>query len=165
MDNLEAIEEFYKENFNKLVIRCKGKVGVDYAEDVVQETFYRALRYHHSFNPDRHDIGAWIARIMGNCVNNMLSERRGIPAMQPYDDEEEDYVEWEGEEQRQADILEIAIGLCLGRTSGDGLEVWELSIFQQMGPKEISMVLNKPLSTVNWHLAGLRKLIKKHMDE
>jgi len=162
--NLELIESYYKENFDKLVIRCRGKVGVDYAEDVVQEAFYRALRYQRSFNPERHEVGAWIARIMGNCVNNMMNERRGHPAMQPYDELEEEEPK-ELPDERHADILELVTNLCLGRTPGVGLEVWELSVFQQMGPKEISMVLNQPLSTVNWHIKGLRLLISEYMEE
>ena len=163
MSNVEAIELYYRQEYDKLVIRVRGKVGVDWAEDVVQEAFYRALRYERSFDPARHEMGAWLSRILGNCVNAMMNERRGHPAMQPYDEFEEEAEE--EVDKRPDDILEIATYLCLKRTPGDGLEVWEHSVFHQMGPKEISMVLNVPLSTVNWHLAGLRKLIKKHMDD
>ena len=45
MSNVEAIELYYRQEYDKLVIRVRGKVGVDWAEVVVQEAFYRALRY------------------------------------------------------------------------------------------------------------------------
>ena len=164
MSNVEAIESYYRQEYDKLVIRVRGKVGIDWAEDVVQEAFYRALRYQRAFDPARHEMGAWMSRILGNCVNAMMNERRGHPAMQPYDEFEEEAPE-EEVDKRPDDILEIATYLCLKRTPGVGLEVWEHSVFHQMGPKEISMMLNLSISSVRWHLKGLRQLIKKHMDE
>ncbi|QDP53357.1 MAG: hypothetical protein Unbinned6805contig1000_19 [Prokaryotic dsDNA virus sp.] len=65
------LTEFYKTEKDVLIkrIKARGMQEVD-AEDVVQEAFYRALKYFNTFNPDRQEIGAWFNTIMNNAFKD-----------------------------------------------------------------------------------------------
>lgn len=66
-----CIEQFFKKEYNILVkrIRARGMQGAD-AEDVVQEAFYRALKYRDTYNPKHQPIGAWFNTIMNNAFKD-----------------------------------------------------------------------------------------------
>lgn len=63
----QMIEEYYRENRNLLLktTQRRGMQEAD-ADDIVQETFYRVLKYKDGFNPAIQDIGAWINTILFN---------------------------------------------------------------------------------------------------
>ena len=63
----KLIEDYYRENFDSLVIRTINKAGGKAnAEDIVQEAFTRALTYYTSYVPDIYEFGAWFSRILDN---------------------------------------------------------------------------------------------------
>ena len=65
----KQIEQFYKDNYSTLVKRLNRRAGgVENAEDVLQEAFFRSLKYCDSFNPERQEIGAWFNTIMNNTL-------------------------------------------------------------------------------------------------
>ena len=65
------IEQFYKDNYSILVKRIQARRMQECdAEDVVQESFVRALKYKDSFNPYIHEIGAWFNTIMNNAFKD-----------------------------------------------------------------------------------------------
>lgn len=65
--SVEAIEEYYRENWDDLVRRNTRKCGnVQNAEDVVQEAFVRCLEGVDSFDAQRGDISRWIVRVLTN---------------------------------------------------------------------------------------------------
>ncbi len=47
------------------------------AEEAVQETYYRALRYSHCFNEDKSTLDTWLSTILNNCVRSIMAEERG----------------------------------------------------------------------------------------
>ena len=65
------LEEFFKKEHFILVkrIKARGMQEAD-AEDVVQEAFYRALKYIDTYNPERQGIGAWFNTIMNNAFKD-----------------------------------------------------------------------------------------------
>lgn len=78
MSSLDALEVYYKANFNKLVKRYKRPLGSEQAaEDVVQESFCRAIKY-----IDRWDstqlFEPWFVIILRNAFRDKLNEDRGI---------------------------------------------------------------------------------------
>ena len=86
----QLIEEYYRENRNLLVktTQRRGMQEAD-ADDIVQETFYRVLKYKDGFNPHIQDIGAWINTILYNVHKayfnaNMTGE---------YSFEDEEYID------------------------------------------------------------------------
>lgn len=85
----KQIEEFYRDNYSTLVKRLKRRAGgEENAEDVLQEAFYRALKYWDSYNPDKQPIGAWFNTIMNNTLKRHQSEQMQGGATIPYDEHE-----------------------------------------------------------------------------
>ena len=85
----KQIEQFYKDNYNVLVKRLNRRAGgVENAEDVLQESFCRALKYCDSFNPERQEIGAWFNSIMNNTLVVHQREQMLKGVTVPFDEHE-----------------------------------------------------------------------------
>ena len=62
---MDIIEEFYKENFDKLVVQLSRRAGsLENAEDIVQEAFLRALTYKDAYNPKLNQFSTWFNGIL-----------------------------------------------------------------------------------------------------
>lgn len=74
----EVIEAHYKENYRKLCLiyrfRCNDETA---CEDVVQEAYYRAIKYFDNYDNTK-DFNAWFYRIIGNAFNDWRNEERGV---------------------------------------------------------------------------------------
>lgn len=160
METREAIEKYYDANFDKLVLRIKGRVGVDYAEDVVQEGFYRALRYSSGYKDNPAGPGKWVWRIISNCARDVWKEKQGIPSMQQYEEDEDVPPDPPEYEAKCEEVLKLAAAL-VKRKKGLAKEVCELSLHKQYHPREIVRITNTPINTVNWHLKELRREVSK----
>lgn len=89
-DMLEVLTNHYNENRYKLVKRLTYRTGSVFdAEDCVQETYERALRYLYAFNGKQ--FGAWINMVMNNVVREHKNAAKGH-STDPYDEEEEEGV-------------------------------------------------------------------------
>jgi len=67
----KVIEDYYRKNFKRLVNISRGRAGSYHnAEDVVQEAFTRALKYHKSYNPAMTAFDAWFSRILDNSLRS-----------------------------------------------------------------------------------------------
>lgn len=74
-DRNKVITEFYLKNSRELHKRVSNRAGGPYnAEDVVQEAFARALKYWDSFDPNRHQLGAWFNTILNNALKDFKKE-------------------------------------------------------------------------------------------
>lgn len=88
---MSTIEEFYEKEYSTLVkrIQARGMQECD-AEDVVQESFYRALKYIATYVPSRQPIGAWFNTIMNNTFKDYRhANYTGEYSFRDEDDEEE----------------------------------------------------------------------------
>ena len=71
------IETFFTEEYDKLVKRISYRAGGPVnAEDVVMESFARALQYSDSYDPRRYEIGAWFNTILNNALRDFKREDR-----------------------------------------------------------------------------------------
>ena len=79
MDKNKIIQEHYVENRQKLVKRLTFMCGNDShaAEDVVQEAYYRALKYFESY--DGRNISHWINRIIHAAFIDYKNYENGHP--------------------------------------------------------------------------------------
>ena len=108
-DMYKQIEQFFKENYSVLVKRLNRRAGgIENAEDILQESFVRALKYHKSFRPERQEIGAWFNTIMNNVLVVHQREQMLGGTTIPYDEHEhEESYECDAETKSQvADILD-----------------------------------------------------------
>ena len=78
MNIIQRIEEHYLANRRMYVQRFSRPTGtMCAAEDVVQTTYERALRYAASYRGEQ-TLDAWIGRIARNSLIDWLNEERGV---------------------------------------------------------------------------------------
>ncbi len=84
---MDLIETHYRDNRFKLVKRMSFRAG-DYAEDVVQEAYARAIKYFSSYKPE-YSLDAWFSRILNNALKEHKNSEKGFAAMS-FEEEEQD---------------------------------------------------------------------------
>lgn len=69
MDRDTVVTEHYLANFDNLVrfFTFKRQGNRQEAEDIIQEAYYRALKYFHTFDPMAWMFSTWINKIIYNC--------------------------------------------------------------------------------------------------
>lgn len=84
---MNNIEEFYRDNYNRLVNTILRKVGGhrDIAEDVVQESFTRAVKFYPAFNPELGDFSSWFNSIMYNTLRDVQRLNKTVIMETPQD--------------------------------------------------------------------------------
>lgn len=150
------IEEYYKENYDHLVKILSNRAGgVPNAEDVVQEAFYRALRYKKSFSPDIEKFSAWFNKILNNALRQSKMVERRLGMSVEYNEEMDDVVdllEWE------EDLIKN-IKRDVSRKNTTERQVLQLYLFHQYKPREIEQVLD----ISNAYIRTIAKDFKKDM--
>tara|TARA_B110000014_G_C19590119_1_gene313357 strand:+ start:45 stop:533 length:489 start_codon:yes stop_codon:yes gene_type:complete len=94
---VKNIEGCYAKNYKAFIKQAHGIIKDHHdAEEIVQETFVRALRFKHSFNEDG-DMTKWIKTILFRCAMNHLNENkmqgmsRGVEEEDIFTDSDADY--------------------------------------------------------------------------
>lgn len=78
----DAIEKYYNDNYQRLVKKVSYRVGgIPNAEDVVQESFCRALMYHRAYDPKRQQLGGWFNTIINNATRDFKKIERNKGAV------------------------------------------------------------------------------------
>lgn len=78
MISVEDISSYYKENKDVLIKSLVRRAGShEDAEDIVQETFYRALKYRHTQDECR-PLEGWVVRIVQNCLKDFWNKQKGF---------------------------------------------------------------------------------------
>jgi RNA polymerase sigma factor (sigma-70 family) len=143
----EKIEQFYKDEYDNLVRRMRGRCGsVEDAEDVVMEAFTRALKYKNTYNPNKQEIGGWFNMILLNAYHNYASDkhRRGMSV-----EVSDKFIEgYEGNQMEStlADQLAEEIDLIEDVDKRDVLVAFFIDGYT---PKEISQFLKANVRQVN----------------
>jgi RNA polymerase sigma-70 factor, ECF subfamily len=137
----------------------------DDAEDLVQETYLKALRSFASFQPGT-NFRAWIFQILRNTFlsSRKTYERRMIDALESEEDGPEPAVVNETPET----ILLNRSNLQLVRAAIDGLpvhyrETLLLCEVEEMSYQQISEILSIPIGTVMSRLARARKAVRESL--
>lgn len=131
------------------------------AEDLVQETYAKALKGFSSFQPGT-NFRAWIYRILRNTF---LTSRTGLKA-EPLDAEEDAKAAAIPPDQHTPEsILLSRLDQQLVHQAMDGLpviyrEVLLLSEFEEMSYKEIASTLGVPVGTVMSRLSRARSALR-----
>ena len=133
------------------------------AEDLVQETYLKALKGFASFQPDT-NFRAWMYRILRNTF---LTSRTGLRATSMVSlDSDEDRPELAVDNETPETILIRRLGSELVQSAIDELpvhfrEVLVLCDVERMSYREISEVLSIPIGTVMSRLSRARKLLSE----
>lgn len=143
------------------------------AEDLVQETFLKAIRGFDGFEPGT-NFKAWIFRILRNTY---LTSRSGLAARRTVALEDE--IEGSGEpgthlegaidwRTPEANLLQLAdqnaIQMAMEKLSAPLLEAILLCDVEGMKYKEIAMVLDIPIGTVMSRIARARAVLRVELQ-
>jgi RNA polymerase sigma-70 factor, ECF subfamily len=145
------------------------------AEDLVQETFLKALRGFPSFEPGT-NFKAWIFRILRNTY---LTSRTGLAAMRTVSLEEQmnerddsgdrGYIEATIDRQTpEINLMRLAdraaLQAAMEELSPPLLEVVLLCDLEEMKYKEIAAVLDVPIGTVMSRIARARAALRRAIE-
>lgn len=132
----------------------------DEAEDLVQETYVKALKGFASFTLGT-NFRAWMYRILRNTF---LTSRTGLRANVSLDDEENPVPEPAGGDDPESLLLTRAdqqqITWALGELPVPHREIILLSDVEEMTYKEISEMLGVPIGTVMSRLSRARRAMR-----
>ena len=136
------------------------------AEDLVQETYTKALKGFASFQPGT-NFRAWMYRILRNTF---LTSRAGLKATVPIEDEEEPAA---SPEETPESLFIASANRALVQSAIEDLpvrfrEIILLGEVEEMSYQEIAQTLGVPIGTVMSRLsrarAALRTAIKEKME-
>ncbi len=136
------------------------------AEDLVQETFAKALKGFDSFQPGT-NFRAWIYRILRNTF---LTSRTGLKASISLDDEDDPQTPTPATTQTPESILlaradHDAIQRALRELPVAHREIIVLCDVEEMSYREIGEALGIPIGTVMSRLARARKAMRQRLQQ
>jgi RNA polymerase sigma factor (sigma-70 family) len=141
------------------------------AEDLVQETFTKALRAFDSFQPDT-NFKAWIFRILRNTF---LTTRAGIAASRTvFLEDHPDTLDTTASGPTPEDILlhldnQAALHAALERLQPQLREILLLCEVEEIKYKDIAVILDVPIGTVMSRISRarrtLRQLLQPHLGD
>ena len=137
------------------------------AEDLVQETYAKALKGFRSFQPGT-NFRAWIYQILRNTF---LTSRTGLKstATVPLELEGDDEVLPAANDTPESILLQRSdqqlVQQALGRLQVPYREVLLLCEFEEMSYQEISATLGVPMGTVMSRLSRARRALRNAVQE
>jgi RNA polymerase sigma-70 factor, ECF subfamily len=144
------------------------------AEDLVQETYFKAYRYYDKFEEGT-NFKAWLFKIMKNTFINNYRKRQLAPAFSDFSDIEESFESQVSEDvSRQTknpeetlleNVLDEDVQEALDRLPPDYRMVVLLADLEGFSYKEIAEILEVPVGTVMSRLYRGRRLLEKVMLE
>ena len=120
------------------------------SEDLVQDVFFRMLRYRASYDPNQ-SFTAWMYQIARNANVDQAQKRKGeVVGIDEFDDRRPEPVsDSPGPEQAASKGQDLALlRRALDRLPSDKREILVLSRFQDMKYEEIASVLGCEVGTV-----------------
>ena len=155
--NLEA----YRERLSRLCINlCKNYSD---AEDLFQETCFRAFRYYSKYDPKR-DFENWIVKI---CVNTYKTELRKkyIFRMKQFETEEEHDLFFSLLPDREIESEEYrSLTDAVRKLPEKYRVVVVLRYFNDYSEESAAQILGIPVGTVKSRLHKAKKLIREVME-
>jgi RNA polymerase sigma-70 factor (ECF subfamily) len=137
------------------------------AEDLVQETFAKALKGFRSFQPGT-NFRAWMYQILRNTF---LTSRTGLKssAIVPLDEEDDQHILPASNETPESILLQRAdrqlVQEALGELPVPYREVLLLCEFEEMSYQEIAATLAIPIGTVMSRLSRARRALRGAVQE
>lgn len=141
------IEQFYRENYSSYVKRIARKAGgLENAEDIIQEAFYRALKYKDTFNlENKTDVEVWFNTIVRRALYDFkrIELKQGMTSA--IDSGETEAVERDGVDQVTADEI---LKILEEKPNIEHRQVLYLALVRQYPPRDISQVLDMNTNTI-----------------
>ena len=135
------------------------------AEDLVQETYLRAFRFAHRFEPGTH-LRAWLFQILRNTF--LTFYRRGSRELAILDKEDpsaEGNDRWDLEAPVAPVAATVDIARALGELSEEFRTVLLLSDLEGFPLDEIAEIMSIPVGTVKSRIFRARRLLRRRLAD
>lgn len=156
MDLFLVIEKHYAENYKKFVKTILRRAGSwENAEDIVQESYSRALQYTSSYDQSR-PFDGWFITILNNTLRRYKSDERKLGMSTEYEEErDEGFVldDWAGD-------LIVRISQDIHKQPDPYRDIYRLYFLKQYTPREIVMVLDVTSDTVRSAVKRFKKVLE-----
>lgn len=152
MEFIDAYDRHVEDVFGFLAFRVRS---IPEAEDLTQETFERALRAWHRFDPGRASAKTWLLTIARNAYidDRRRSERREPPVERVPD------VEGDPGPEQSIPGLDPELAAALRRLGRSEREAIALRVGGDMAVAQIAALLGVEVATVQKRLSrGLRRI-------
>lgn len=154
---MDVLEVYYRENYNTLIKRLNSRLGsMQDAEDVVQEAFYNAFKYHKSCVID---LDRWFNVILTNTRKKFESERRLGGLTKNIDDclhELDPIISDHIGTLTKEEIKKLVLN-----TVGEYGEVLRLNLIFGYSPREIAIITNVKNQTIRNYLRKFTNELKE----
>lgn len=161
MSKFPELEKYFEKEYNKLVQKISRRAGSpENAEDVVQESFFRACKYWSSYNPERQKLGAWFNTILSNACKDKVRDDRMLGMSVELEESHIDPVEMEEEVYAQQKVM------ALWEDKND-VHKEVLRLYYECGykPVEIKEVLDLELGTTKQIIWRFKQEVKEKLGE
>lgn len=151
-------EIYHRQLYGFFVKMARDK---DAAEDLVQNVFYRLLKYRHTYN-ESNPFKAWIYQIARNSFADHLRKKKMM--ISDYDnveEEGEDPVDKQWEDDERHTLLHRSLSLL----PEDDRQLLILSKFQKMKYEEIAKVMDYSVPNVKVKIHRAIKKLRDHFYE
>ena len=152
---MNEIRLYYEGNYKRMakIAYNVTKQGCD-AEEVVQETFARALKYYHSFSPSISTLHQWVNGIFTRCIKDFHRDKRLQGMSLELKDEDITSGETIGEDNKTLEEIE---GMIRSITAPLIRQICYLSFIQEYTPREIAQVVDSKSSYIRNCVYRFRK--------
>lgn len=153
----ELIDNHFRSNYTKLVKRMRNRVpdgSVALAEEVVQETYARAMKYFRTYDPTMSNFDTWFNSILNNVLNVCKNEEGDKGVTHTLDENTEDIRAGKKDKEMYTVII-AEIDMCPPK------ERQILSMFFLMGfkSKDVAEFTNKGHSNVRQIIHRFRERV------
>ena len=134
------------------------------AEDLVQETYLRALRFAHRFEPGTH-LRAWLFQILRNTF--LTFYRREVRELAVLDKEAADGPEetWDVEVPVPSMVTTVDLERALAELPEEFRSVLLLADLEGFTLVDIAQIMDTPVGTVKSRLFRARRLMRRRLSD
>jgi RNA polymerase sigma factor (sigma-70 family) len=154
---MDALEKYYLDNFEYLKKKIKNRAGTIWnAEDIIQESFYRAIKYWSSFDQERGRIDTWFGTILNNTLKDYMKSDRLLGMAYEIDEDKIEPVEVDWDElTKDRDVDSILAGKV-----GFRKQVLELALKFHYNTQEIAQLTDGNKHTISQYLWEFKQELK-----
>jgi len=150
---IEFITKHYEKKRERSIKKMSYRCG-PYAEDAVQEAYYRALKYADSYEAGK-DFDKWFNRILYCASAEFRRFNQGLP-LDTVPEEDLPMVEDEGFDER----MKFEVGQDIERiTDEQAKEIVSLHFVMGFKPYEVVQITGESRRNVYYHISEFKKYI------
>lgn len=165
LDGLEGLVKRYQVRAVSAAFLVVGDLKL--AEDVVQDAFLRAAEKISQFDENK-PFGGWFLRsVMNASIKAARRQKRFVPLDGVQDEEVIQIADWLMDPDSSPELIAETkearklVWKALGELTAEQRSVIIMRHFLEMNETEMTLELDRPLTTVRWRLKTARKRLKE----